>query len=106
MDERNPKTLNPTTVGFGLAASVAVIFNTLLAWIKDSNPAVNSAMKAALGHHWITHGVLVVLVFLILGKAFSTMNFAKNFGGTLLAFIIFVSVMLGGLGLVGWFFFI
>lgn len=105
MEKENSDALNPTTIGFGLAASIAIISNTLLAWVKDSYPAVNAAMAAALGHHWITHGILVVLVFLILGKLFSETGFSKKLTGTSLSLTLFISVLLGGLGLVGWFFF-
>ena len=93
------------TAGFTVAAAVAVVFNTLLAWVKDSNPAVNAEMKALLGHHWITHGVAVVLVFLILGFLFSRIGFIKRLSGKTLAVTLSVGVVLGGLGLVGWFFF-
>ncbi len=31
-------------------------------------------MKAATGHHWVTHGVLDIILFLVLGWAFSTAN--------------------------------
>ena len=99
--EQNTNRISPATISFGIGASIAIIFNTLLAWLKDSHPAVNDAMKAATGHHWITHGILVVLVFLLFGLLMRG-RFLKLNGGAL-SIVIFASVLFGGFGLVGWF---
>ncbi len=91
------------TAGFGVAAAVAILFNTLLAWVKDSYPALNAAMKAAMGHHWITHGVAVMAVFLILGLLLSQKNMRMS--GKRLAWKLVAATVLAGLGLIGWFLF-
>ena len=105
MEEFSRQELSPHTAGFGVAAAIAILFNTLLAWLKDSHPAVQNAMKDVLGHHWITHGVLVASVFAVLGFGFSRSAFVGRLSGKMLAIIIFSATVLGGLGLVGWFFF-
>jgi uncharacterized membrane protein len=33
--------------------------------IKESNEAVEAWLKSVFGHHWIGHGILVVVVFII-----------------------------------------
>jgi len=37
-------------------------------------------MKLATGHHWITHGVLVLILFFILGFIFSSANLGTTWG--------------------------
>jgi hypothetical protein len=95
--------LSHTATAFGIAAAVAVVFNTLLAWVKDSYEPLNSAMAKVLGHHWTTHGVAVVLVFLIVGWVLSRLvsDPIKGSYGTIYALC--AAVVLAGLGLAGWF---
>src|SRR5512147_2583178 len=106
MDERAKTGLSPATAGYGIAAVMAILFNTLLAWVKDSTPALQNAMKVAFGHHWITHGVVVVLVFFVLGWILSQSAIAQRIGALGLNTALVGAVLLGGLGLVGWFFFV
>jgi len=46
---------------FGLSAAITVLFNVILAFIKDSWPALNSFMAMLTGHHWRTHGLTSTL---------------------------------------------
>ena len=59
-------------VGFGLSAAITVLFNVILAFIKDSWPALNSFMASLTGHHWRTHGLADVILFVLLGWFFTT----------------------------------
>ena len=59
-----------TATAFGLSAAVTVVFNVILAFVKDSYPPLNSFMAALTGHHWRTHGLVDVAVFLLLGWVF------------------------------------
>ena len=101
--------LDKTTVGFGLAGAVAVIFNTLLVIAKEKSPTFLAKMKGLFaingfaGHHWITHGVSVVLVFLILGYLFSKSNSITKMEGKTLAIVIATSAVLSVLVLAGYF---
>lgn len=49
-----------------LSAAVTIVFNTLLAWIKDAYDPLNSFMAALTGHHWITHSLANVTLFFTL----------------------------------------
>jgi hypothetical protein len=89
---------------FSLAAIVAILFNTVLAWVKDSYPPLNTAMAHMTGHHWRTHGLLDVLLFVVLGLIF--MQRKVSFDGTRLAMGIVASIVVAGAGLVGWFLFL
>jgi hypothetical protein len=62
------------TRGFGLSLVIIMIINGLLVIIKESSTGLMNAMKGTLGHHWTTHGVLLTILFLILGLIFSNMN--------------------------------
>jgi len=62
------------TAAFGLALAVASIVNSLLVVAKEKSPAVLAGMKSLTGHHWITHSVIVVGLFLLLGAIFARAN--------------------------------
>jgi hypothetical protein len=98
--------LSHTTIAYGVGASVAVLFNTLLAWVKDSFEPVNTAMAKMTGHHWTTHGLAVVLVFLIVGFLLSRSHEDALKGPFAPIVVLCGSVVLAGLGLVGWFLFV
>ncbi len=94
------ETLGKKTTGYSIAAAIAILFNTVLTWVKETNPAVNVAMKNLLGHHWITHGVAVVLVFVVVGYLLSRVPSVRRTRGNLVTTLLVVSVLAGGLGLV------
>jgi hypothetical protein len=60
-------TLDKTTIGFGLSAAIVSILSTLLVIFKELTPPFKKAMADAMGHHWTTHGVIVIGLFLVLG---------------------------------------
>ncbi|HVO66304.1 MAG TPA: hypothetical protein VMT12_07475 [Syntrophales bacterium] len=71
--------MNKYAAGFGISLVVTSFLNAVILIIKEKNDAVMSAMKAALGHHWTTHGVIVIVVFLVLGFIFSGMKLEEKF---------------------------
>lgn len=64
------RTKEATAAAFGLSAAVTVVFNVVLAFIKDSYPPLNSFMASLTGHHWRTHGLADVILFFLLGWLF------------------------------------
>ncbi len=98
--------LSHTATAYGIAATAAVLFNTLLAFVKDSYEPLNTAMAKTLGHHWTTHGVVVVLVFLIVGFALSRAPGDLVKGPYSLIYGLCAAVVVAGLGLAGWFMFL
>ncbi|OGZ08643.1 MAG: hypothetical protein A2942_02520 [Candidatus Lloydbacteria bacterium RIFCSPLOWO2_01_FULL_50_20] len=95
--ENDDTNVDPVTAAFGVAAAVAVIFNTILTIAKELNPALLAWMKSVSWHHWTTHGFLVLGVFFIAGWLLSRKH--MQIRGTLLAEILVGSVILGGLGI-------
>ncbi len=55
------------TISFGLSLVISSVINALLVIAKEKSPAVQTEMKKLTGHHWITHSVVVVALFIILG---------------------------------------
>ena len=96
-----PSTFSKQTIGYGIAAIVAILGNTALTWVKETNPAVNAFMKQFMYHHWITHGVAVLLVFLVLGFLLS--RIVRPSTGRTLAPALVAASAFGALGLVALF---
>jgi len=86
---------------FGLSAAIAIVFNTILAWTKDAYDPLNNFMASLTGHHWITHGLADIAVFLILGFLFTRRGFRMD--GTKLAAIVAGAAIVSAAGLALWF---
>ena len=99
----NVEKLSPASAAFALSASVTFIFNTLLAWVKDSVPALNTFMASLTGHHWTTHSLFDLIVFVGLGLVFMKTGTAERMDGMTLVKVLIGSAVLGGLGLLAWF---
>lgn len=54
-------------IAFGRSFAVSSVLSALLVVVKERNETVMAWMKAALGHHWVTHGVFTLVLFLALG---------------------------------------
>ncbi|MEW6698587.1 MAG: hypothetical protein AB1341_14795 [Bacillota bacterium] len=72
------KVFEKYTAGFGLSFLVTSIFNGLLVIIKENNPPIKDWMQSLFGHHWTTHGVFVIALFIVLGLIFSQINVDKK----------------------------
>lgn len=95
--------LNRTTSAYAIAAILAISANTLLMIAKEEYAPLKASMKAALGHHWTTHAVVIVLAFLILGLALSKWRSLPRLGGALLTLLLVAATVAGSSGIVGFF---
>lgn len=59
-----------TVEAFGYSLALVSLLSTMLAIVKEKSEPVMSLMKAATGHHWITHGIVVLIAFVVLGFVF------------------------------------
>lgn len=50
-----------STIGYIAAA----IFNSLLVLVKETNKGVTAWLATTFGHHWIGHGILTLIVFIL-----------------------------------------
>ena len=68
-------TLNKYTVSFGISLVITVLFSALLVVVKElSDHTILPLMKQATGHHWVTHTVLDVILFVVLGFLLTIAN--------------------------------
>ncbi len=86
--------LSKMTVGFGLSTAVISVATALLLIFKETAPPFKAWMAALTTHHWVTHGVFVVVGFIVLGFAFSQTDLQKKFDGDNLSNYIIGSVIL------------
>ena len=98
--------LTAATSGFVLAAAIAVLFNTGLAWAKDAYPQLNDFMKSLSGHHWMTHGLADLVVFLGLGFIFMYTRVAEKIDPDRLIGALIGAVAIAGIGLALWYAFV
>jgi hypothetical protein len=62
--------LDKYTTSFGLSLAITCLISALLVVVKELSPNVVLAwMKQATIHHWITHGIIDMVVFVGLGLA-------------------------------------
>ena len=98
------QSLDQASTAFGVAACVAILLNTGLAWIKNAYRPLNSFMASLTGHHWRTHGLADIIVFVLVG--YVCMQRRVQIDSSRLAIMLAASVMIGGGGLVAWFLFV
>jgi hypothetical protein len=92
-------TLDKTTIGFGLSVAIMSILNTLLVIFKELTPPFKAGMASAMGHHWTTHGVMVIVLFIALGFVFSGVIKPESWSGSRLGQTIAGSVILSAAAL-------
>ena len=51
------------TVAFGTSLALACVVNALLVVAKEKSSAIMSALQKLTGHHWISHALIVLAVF-------------------------------------------
>ena len=62
-------TISKRSIGFGLALAIACIVNAIIVVVKEKSDAVMNGMKKVTGHHWTTHSLIVLVLFLVGGGA-------------------------------------
>jgi hypothetical protein len=97
--------LTAATSGFVLAAAIAVLFNTALAWVKDAYRPVNDFLASVAGHHWTAHGLADLVLFIGLGFIFMNTRVGEKVDPMRLSGILMVAVGVAGLGLALWYVF-
>ena len=78
--------LSRSTYSFGVSLAVCAVLNAALVVAKESNKTVADWMQKITGHHWMTHVLFVLTVFVALGWLLNrrnsnarTRNFARLF---------------------------
>jgi hypothetical protein len=89
----NQSGLSNNSTAFGISLAVASVANALLVAAKEKSPKVLAFMKGLTGHHWITHCLVIILLFILLGWILSRMNGGK---GALISAGSLTSTVVGG----------
>jgi hypothetical protein len=90
---------------FGLAAAITVIFNTVLALVKDAYDPLNQLMVRLTGHHWISHALFDLVMFFLLGWIMTMRGAPASGLSNRLVVTLVAAVVIAGAGLGAWFLF-
>lgn len=98
-------TLSKYTVSFGISLALCSVLNALLVVAKEKSPAVAAAMQKLTGHHWVTHGAIVILLFVLGGWLFTLPNDGQGprLTANRLIGIVAAGVIAGGLIIIGFY---
>ncbi len=66
------------TTAFGLSLAFCSVANAILVIAKERSPALQSAMKRLTGHHWITHSIVILVLFVLCGWLLARPNQGKG----------------------------
>jgi len=95
--------LDRGSAAFALSAAAVIVFNTVLTWVKDAYEPLKSLMASLTGHHWITHGLADVLLFVLLGFLFLKLGVGEGVSARGVTATLVCAVIAAGLGLAAWF---
>jgi len=100
------ETLSKYSVSFGVSLAITSILSALLVVVKELNEnSVLAWMKGLTSHHWITHGLLMMIAFFALGWGLAKMNNGEGLKMTpeRLVSAIASGVVIGGLIISGFY---
>jgi len=98
--------LGKYTRSFGLSFGVTSFLSALLVLLKETHEdTVMAWMKTVTLHHWVTHGLINLAVFVLLGLALSRPNNGEgvNISSKALAVCIAGSVVVSSILIVGFY---
>jgi len=101
----NPK-ISKYTISFGLSLAITSLISALLVVAKELCPnPVMAWLKRLTGQHWVSHSLIAVILFAILGWIFSRANGGqgKSMNVNLLIALLTGGVVLGGLIIAGFY---
>jgi hypothetical protein len=84
-----------------VSAIATILFNTVLACIKDAFGPLEHFMAQLTGHHWTTQGLADVALFLLLGVVLMLRSFRVSSSAMSLGMV--AATVVGGGGLLLWF---
>jgi hypothetical protein len=94
------------TKSFGLSYAITSVISALLVILKETNEeTVLAWMKTATPHHWITHGIINIILFMVIGWALSMPNSGQGLKISANALIgnIVAATLMSGLLIAGFF---
>jgi lipoprotein signal peptidase len=98
--------LGKYTKSFGLSFAITSFLSALLVLLKETHEhTVMEWMKTVTLHHWVTHGLINLVVFILLGVALSKPNNGEgvNISTNTLVICIVGSVVISGILIAGFY---
>jgi hypothetical protein len=97
--------LSKYTISFGLSLALASVVNAVLVVAKEKISAVMAGLQSMTGHHWISHGVIILVLFAGGGCLFAQVNSGRGIEITAsrLTSLLVAGVMAGGLIICGFY---
>lgn len=62
------------SAAYGLSLAFSSVINAVLVIAQEKNPAIMATMGRLTAHHWVTHSMMVILLFVVLGWFLSRAN--------------------------------
>jgi hypothetical protein len=99
------ESLSKHTVSFGLSAALASVVNALLVVAKEKSPVVEAWPQRLMGHHWVSHATIVLIVFGFFGWLFGRANGGQGLkvSASRLIGVLVAGVVTGGVIIVGFY---
>jgi hypothetical protein len=94
------KKLDRAAAGFGVAAGLTIIFNSLLVALTDTWPSIDAYASNWTGYAWNSHVIADLVVFFLIGVLLTKRRF--TIGGHTLALFLLLSVVIATGGFVWW----
>ena len=91
------------TAGFGLSYAVTSILSAIIVVLKESSEGFHDKLAAITGHHWVSHGLVDIVVFFVLGFILTRMGGGLRMSGSALVTTIVGATVLSGLIIAGYF---
>lgn len=101
--DRTEEAVSANVAGFAYSYALTALLSALLVVAKEEIPAILTVMKLLTGHHWITHGIIDIVAFVILGLSLSRTEMAQTATARSLTWAIVGSTFLSGALIVGFY---
>lgn len=95
--------LSTTAAGFSIAAAITLVFNAALTIAKDAYEPLHALFQGLMGHHWITHGVVDIVVFVVLGLLLSRSEAVRKLSDTAVIGSVVAATVINGAAIALWF---
>jgi hypothetical protein len=99
-------TLSRTAAAFTVSAAITLVLNAVLTIVKDASEPLHDFMARLLGHHWTTHGVVMLIVFGLLGWALTKSEGVQRLSDTTLIASVVVGALINVGAIALWFVFV
>ena len=93
------------TISFGLSLAITSLINALLVIAKEKSPAIMAGLQKLAGHQWVSHCVIILVLFVAFGWIFARANGGRGMQITVNCLIraLVSGVVIGGFVIMGFY---